>query len=121
VASTRSAARHPKARNDARILQTEFRSESLALAQRMVEHARRRGRTPTQLALGWVWNNALVNGVIGGPKTLAQWQEYLDALDAPFDAEDEANVSALVAPGHASTPGYNDPQYPITGRVARTG
>jgi aryl-alcohol dehydrogenase-like predicted oxidoreductase len=109
------------ARNDARILQTEFRSESLALAQRMVEHARRRGRTPTQLALGWVWNNALVNGVIGGPKTLAQWQEYLDALDAPFDAEDEANVSALVAPGHASTPGYNDPQYPITGRVARTG
>jgi aryl-alcohol dehydrogenase (NADP+) len=109
------------ARNDTRIMQTEFRAESLALAARLADHARSRGITPTQLALGWVWNNALVNGVIGGPKTLAQWQEYLDALDAPFDAEDEANVSALVAPGHASTPGYNDPQYPITGRVARTG
>jgi aryl-alcohol dehydrogenase-like predicted oxidoreductase len=109
------------ARNDPRLLQTEFRAESLALAARMAEYARERGLTPTQLALGWVSNNALVGGVIGGPKTLAQWQDYLDALHTPFDAEDEAFVSALVATGHASTPGYNDPQYPITGRVARTG
>ncbi len=108
------------ARNDPRILQTEFRPESLVLAARMAEHARSRGLTPTQLALGWVWNNTLVNGVIGGPKTLAQWQEYLDALDAPFDAADEAFVSALVTTGHASTPGYNDPQYPLAGRVARS-
>jgi len=107
------------ARNDPRILQTEFRAESLALAARMAEHARRRGLTPTQLALGWVWNNQLVNGVIGGPKTLAQWQDYLGALQTPFDAEDEAFVSALVATGHASTPGYNDPQYPVVGRVPR--
>jgi aryl-alcohol dehydrogenase-like predicted oxidoreductase len=107
------------ARNDPRILQTEFRAESLALAARMAEHARRRGLTPTQLALGWVWNNQLVNGVIGGPKTLAQWQDYLGALQTPFDAEDEAFVSALVATGHASTPGYNDPQYPVIGRVPR--
>ena len=109
------------ARNDPRIMQTEFRPESLALALAMAEHARRRGLTPTQLALGWVWNNTLVNGVIGGPKTLAQWQDYLTALNTPFDAADEAFVSALVATGHASTPGYNDPQYPLTGRVARTG
>jgi len=109
------------ARNDMRIMQTEFRPESLALAARMAEHARKRGLTPTQLALAWVWNNTLVNGVVGGPKTLAQWQDYLGALDTPFDAEDEAFVSALVTTGHASTPGYNDPQYPIMGRVARSG
>jgi len=109
------------ARNDMRIMQTEFRPESLALAARMAEHARNRGLTPTQLALGWVWNNTLVNGVIGGPKTLLQWQDYLDALNTPFDAADEAFVSALVTTGHASTPGYNDPQYPVVGRVARVG
>ena len=109
------------ARNDMRIMQTEFRPESLALAARMAEHARSRGLTSTQLALGWVWNNTLVNGVIGGPKTLAQWQDYLIAIDAPFGTEDEAFVSALVATGHASTPGYNDPQYPLTGRVPRVG
>ena len=109
------------ARNDMRIMQTEFRPESLALAEKMAEHARARGLTPTQLALGWVWNNTLVNGVIGGPKTLAQWQDYLDALHTPFSAEDEAFVSGLVTTGHASTPGYNDPMYPLTGRVPHTG
>jgi len=87
----------------------------------MAEHARAHGLTPTQLALGWVWNNTLVNGVIGGPKTLAQWQDYLDALHTPFSAADEAFVSGLVTTGHASTPGYNDPQYPLTGRVPHTG
>ncbi|MEO6363954.1 MAG: aldo/keto reductase [Caldimonas sp.] len=107
------------ARNDKRILQTEFRPESLALAQRVVEHARARGLTPMQFALGWVWNNDLVHGVIGGPKTLVQWQEYLAAAEAPFGAEDEALVDSLVAAGHASTPGYTDPQYPVTGRQPR--
>jgi aryl-alcohol dehydrogenase-like predicted oxidoreductase len=108
------------ARNDTRIMQTEFRAESLALAQKVVDHAKSRGRTPLQFALGWVWNNALVHGVIGGPKTLAQWQEYLQAMDAPFDAADEKLVDSLVAPGHASTPGYTDPQYPVMGRQPRS-
>ena len=80
-------------------------------------YAQRKGRTPTQLALGWVWNNRLVHGLIGGPRTLAQWQDYLDALGQPFDAEDEAFISALVPAGHASTPGYTDAQYPVAGRV----
>jgi aryl-alcohol dehydrogenase (NADP+) len=109
------------ARNDKRILQTEFRAESLALAQRIAEHAARRGRTPLQFALGWVWNNALVHGLIGGPRTLAQWQAYIEAMAVPFDAEDEALVDSLVAPGHASTPGYTDPVYPVTGRQPRSG
>ena len=107
------------ARNDRRILQTEFRPESLQLAQRFTAHAARKGLTPTALALGWVWNNRLVHGLIGGPRTLAQWQDYLDALQQPFDTEDEGFVSSLVAAGHASTPGYTDAQYPVTGRVPR--
>ena len=109
------------ARKDPRILQTEFRPESLALVHRMAEHARSRGLTPTQLALGWVWNNTLVNGLIGGPKTLTQWQDYLGAMDSPFTPEDEAFVSGLVSTGHASTAGYNDPAYPVVGRVATAG
>ena len=109
------------ARNDRRMMQTEFRPESLALAQRFAEHASRRGISATALALGWVLNNTRVTGVIGGPRTLAQWQDYLAALNAPFDAEDEAFVSGLVTAGHASTPGYNDPMYPLTGRIPRIG
>lgn len=109
------------ARNDRRLMQTEFRPESMQLAQQIAAYAQRKGRTPTQLALGWVWNNKLVHGVIGGPRTLDQWQDYLDASRLPFDAEDEAFISALVPPGHASTPGYTDAQYPVDGRQPRTG
>ena len=108
------------ARNDRRLMQTEFRPESMQFAQQVSAHAQARGLTTTALALGWVWNNRLVHGLIGGPRTLAQWQDYLDALGRPFDAQDEAFVSGLVAAGHASTPGYTDAQYPVAGRVPRS-
>ena len=105
------------ARNDRRILQTEFRPESVRLAQRVLAHAHARGTMPTRLALGWVWNNRLVHGLIGGPRTLAQWQDYLDAVGQPFEAQDEAFFAGLVPAGHASTPGYTDAAYPVTGRL----
>jgi aryl-alcohol dehydrogenase-like predicted oxidoreductase len=107
-------------RGDRRLMQTEFRAESLALAQRLAEHAGRRGLAAAQLALAWVWNNRLVHGLIGGPRTTAQWQLYLEAMDVALTAEDEEFVSGLVPAGHASTPGYTDPVYPVAGRVART-
>jgi aryl-alcohol dehydrogenase-like predicted oxidoreductase len=108
------------ARADRRLMQTEFRRESLQLAQRMTEHAQRRGLTTAQLALAWVWNNRLVHGLVAGPRTLEQWRQYLVALDVPFTADDEAFVSGLVPAGHASTYGYTDPIYPVTGRAPRT-
>jgi aryl-alcohol dehydrogenase (NADP+) len=58
-----------------------------------------------------VWHNRLVHSLIGRPRTLAQWQHYLEALRQPFDAEDEAFVSGLVVAGHASTPGFTDPEH----------
>lgn len=109
------------ARNDRRMMQTEWRDESLALAQRVAEHAASRGMTAAQFAVNWVLNNRLVTSTIVGPRTLEQMKEYLAALDKPFEAQDEALIDAMVAPGHPSTPGYNDPAYPIEGRVTVTG
>ncbi len=57
---------------------------------------------------------------VTGPRTLEQWRDYLGALEYRFPPEDEARVDRLVPTGHPSTPGYNDPAYPIEGRVART-
>ena len=108
-------------RQDRRMLQTEWRPESLRIARDVRRHAEAHGATPTQFAVGWVLNNRLVTGVIGGPRTEAQWQDYLAALDYRFAAEDEALIDRLVPAGHASTPGYNDPAYPIEGRPTRTG
>lgn len=108
------------ARGDKRILQTEFRPESLEMAQAFGEHARARGMAPTQLAIAWVLNNRLVHGVIGGPKTHSQWLDYVSASQCQLTSEDEAAINALVPAGYATTHGYNDPQYPLTGRVSRT-
>lgn len=107
------------ARNDRRLMQTEWRPESLALAQRFADHANARGVSPGQLAVAWVLHNRLIDGVIAGPRTLAQWLDYIAALSVTVGPDDEALVDALVAPGHASTPGYTDPIYPVTGRQPR--
>ena len=62
--------------------------------------------------------NGIVSSVIAGPRTLAQWQDYLPALAFRLDEADEALVDSLVRSGHPSTPGYNDPAYPLNGRPA---
>lgn len=107
------------ARGDKRILQTEFRRESLVIAQQLAGYARSRGLTASQFAIAWALNNRLVHGVIGGPRTLEQWIDYLSALPVAITRDDEAFVDSLVAPGSCSTHGYNDPAYPVTGRVGR--
>ena len=107
-------------RNDARMMNTEWRPESLEIAQTLKRHAEARGITPGQFAVAWLLNNRLITAPIAGPRTEEQWRDYLGALDYAFTAEDEALVDGLVPTGHPSTPGYNDPAYAIEGRVART-
>jgi aryl-alcohol dehydrogenase (NADP+) len=107
-------------RNDKRMMQTEWRPESLQLAQEIRRHAEARGITAGQFAVAWVLNSAFVSSVIAGPRTEQQWDDYLAALNYRFTAEDEAQIDRLVISGHPSTPGYNDPAYPIEGRRART-
>jgi aryl-alcohol dehydrogenase (NADP+) len=77
--------------------------------------------TAGDFALLWVLNNSLVDSVLAGPRTVEQWEAYLGTLRHDFTAEDEALLNSLVPPGHPSTPGYSDPQYPITGRPVRVG
>lgn len=108
-------------RGDPRIMETEFREESLRIAQTLKAHCDRKGVSLAHFATAWVLACRAVSAVIAGPRTLAQWQDYLDALGTPFDAEDEAFVSALVPAGHASTPGYTDAAYPVAGRVVALG
>ena len=103
-------------------METEWRRESLVIAKR-AEGARRQARhhpgplrrSPGCSTTGW-----------SPPRSSARARssrcdDYLGALDYRFTAEDEALVDSLVVTGHPSTPGYNDPAYPIEGRVPRTG
>lgn len=105
-------------RQDSRMLESEWRPQSLEIAQTLKRHAEARGITAGQFAVNWVLNNRFITSIIAGPRTPEQWDEYVGALGYRFTAEDEALVDGLVPTGHPSTPGYNDPAYPIEGRVA---
>ncbi len=108
------------ARQDRRMMQTEYRRESMVIARTLKAHAEARGITPGQFAYAWVLNNRLVTSVIAGPRTEAQLADYIAALDYRFTTEDEALVDSLVPPGHLSTPGYTDPAEPVEGRLPRS-
>ncbi|NYT79917.1 aldo/keto reductase [Alcaligenaceae bacterium] len=103
-------------RGDRRILQTEFREESLLIAQKLQVHCQEKGIKLNHFATAWVLANRHISAVIAGPRTLAQLEDYYPALDVTISEEDEALVDQLVAPGHASSHGYNDPSYPFYGR-----
>jgi aryl-alcohol dehydrogenase-like predicted oxidoreductase len=105
------------ARGDKRILETEFREESFAIAAKLKAHAEASGRTSTQFALAWLWANRIVTSVIAGPRTLAQWKDYIEAIGTKWTDDDEKLVDSLIPPGHPSTPGYSDPAYPFYGRI----
>src|SRR3954470_12943642 len=95
-------------RKDKRILETEFREESLEIARKLQVHAEKKGLSAIDYAVNWVLNNRIVSSVIAGPRTLEQWQGYVGAIGKRFDKDDEALLDSLVHAGHASTAGYND-------------
>jgi aryl-alcohol dehydrogenase-like predicted oxidoreductase len=109
------------ARGDSSILKRDFRKESFRVVDRIAKRIAKRGMSPTQFSIAWVLNNAIVTSVIAGPRTLEQFKEYVSATEHKLTAGDEAFIDSLVAPGHPSTPGFVDPRYPPTGRVARNG
>ena len=104
------------ARQDKRMLEAEWRPESLIIAEKLKAHAEGRGTNLVHWATAWVLNNHAVTSAIAGPRTYEQWTSYVGALDYAWTAEDEALANSLVPPGHPSTPGFNDPAYPVEGR-----
>ncbi|NWA24610.1 aldo/keto reductase [Pseudomonas gingeri] len=103
-------------RGDKRIQQTEWRPESLEIAQTIARHAAERGTTSVAFAIAWVLKNSLISSAIAGPRTEAHWDSYMDSLELELGPDDEKLVDGLVVPGHASTHGFTDPGYPVEGR-----
>ena len=108
-------------RQDKRMLESEWRPESLIIAEKLKEHADRRGVSLVAWACAWVLNNRTISSIIAGPRTLEQWASYFSVLDYQWTSEDENFADSLVVPGHASSPGFIDPAYPVEGRFAKVG
>ncbi|MFJ4587339.1 aldo/keto reductase [Pseudomonas moraviensis] len=103
-------------RRDKRILETEWRVESLRIAQQIQQYTEQRGVGMVEFAIAWVLNNRAVTSAIVGPRTEQQWDAYTLAQAVQITAEDEAFIDSLVTPGHASTPGFNDVSHFVSGR-----
>lgn len=106
-------------RADPRMLEAEWRPESLEIAAKLAQYAADTGRSPAHLAQQWVMRNALVTSTLLGPRTEAQWHDGLAAMDCPWSAEDEAFCDGLVSPGKGSSLGPVDPHHPVEGRLPR--
>jgi aryl-alcohol dehydrogenase-like predicted oxidoreductase len=106
------------ARKDKRMLETEWRVESFELADKIKAHTAARGISVVHWAVAWVLANGAITSSIAGPRTFEQWQGYIGAANYQWTADDEAFANSLVPTGHPSTPGFNDPAYPITGRFS---
>ena len=105
-------------RADKRMMEVEFRQESLVIAKELKVYANSKGVTPGTLAIAWTLNCKAVTSVLPGPRTVAHWKDNLAALKYNFTAEDEAYFDSLVPPGQFSTPGFVDPKFPVKGRFS---
>jgi aryl-alcohol dehydrogenase-like predicted oxidoreductase len=68
--------------------------------------AAEKGCTPGQVALAWVAQQPGVTSPIIGPRTQAQLEELLGAMDVRLTAEDLARLDAVAPPGRSIIPYY---------------
>jgi aryl-alcohol dehydrogenase-like predicted oxidoreductase len=77
------------------------------IGARMVELARERGITASQLALLWCKDQPAITAPIIGPRTLSHLQDALPVLEMSLADEDRPIFDELVHPGNAVSDFYN--------------
>jgi aryl-alcohol dehydrogenase-like predicted oxidoreductase len=71
------------------MMQTEWRVESLDIAQEIKQHAEARNTKAQYLALAWVLNNKFITSVIGGPRTEEQWADATPPASTEYKPGDK--------------------------------
>src|SRR5262245_9503456 len=104
------------ARNDKRMQQAELRDASFQIAEEIRRHCASKEVAMSQFALAWCLANPILTSVIIGPRTMEQFDDNMGCLNVKIGPEDESYINALVPPGEHSGKGFQDTQYPITGR-----
>ncbi len=84
----------------------QFGERAYALVDVLLERARAKGCTPSQLALAWCLRQPGVTSPIMGPRSVEQLEDNLGALAVEITDEDRAAFDAAVPPGTHVTPYY---------------
>ena len=95
-------------RGDKRMLESEWRPESMQIAQELAEHVAKRGGSLIHFAVQWVLNNKALTSVIAGPRTFEQWTNYTDYTSLQVvgrrRSPGQQAGSHRVTPRHRATP-----------------
>ncbi|MEX0654398.1 MAG: aldo/keto reductase [Phycisphaeraceae bacterium] len=75
-----------------------------------------KGCTISQLALAWCMHQPGITSPIAGPRTMAQWQDNLGALNVEVTDEDRAKLDEVALPGSVTIPYYEASFGPHTHR-----
>ncbi|MEM0915421.1 MAG: aldo/keto reductase, partial [Planctomycetota bacterium] len=68
--------------------------------------AQRHGKTPSQVALSWCMHRPGITSPIVGPRTMAQLEDNLGAVDVALTEDDHAELDAVSPPGRCVQPFY---------------
>jgi aryl-alcohol dehydrogenase-like predicted oxidoreductase len=75
--------------------------DGIAAADAFGKLAAEHGLTLPQLALGWLAARPLNPAIMIGPRTLGQFETYLDGVGVTLPEGLDARIDAVVAPGHS--------------------
>jgi aryl-alcohol dehydrogenase-like predicted oxidoreductase len=65
----------------------------------IIEIAKEKNVTPSQLSLAWTLRNDIVNSTIIGPRTMEQYEDNIKALDIKLTDEDNKRLDKVSLPG----------------------
>jgi aryl-alcohol dehydrogenase-like predicted oxidoreductase len=89
------------------VVQDRLTRRGLQVGEQVARLAAEHGVTASQLALMWLKDQPGVTAPLIGPRTLAQLEEALGALELHLDPTDMPLFDALVHPGNAVSDFYN--------------
>ena len=83
-----------------------FTDAAFDVVEAVQQMAAEKGCTPSQLALAWCMHQPGITSPIMGPRTLAQLEDNLGALEVEVTDEDRKRLDAVADPGAAVLPNY---------------
>jgi aryl-alcohol dehydrogenase-like predicted oxidoreductase len=91
--------------------QRHFTPTTKALVDVLVEMAKAKGCTPTQLSLAWILSRPGVSSIVLGVRNSSQLEDQLGALDVDFTDGELAGIDEIAPPGRATVPYYLDDRF----------
>jgi aryl-alcohol dehydrogenase-like predicted oxidoreductase len=65
----------------------------------VIDIAREKNVTPSQLSLAWTFRNDIVTSTIIGPRKMEQYEDNIKALDIKLTDEDNKRLDKVSLPG----------------------